>query len=191
MPMSLPAVEYIFERLQNELPAILTYHNFEHTRLVYDSALEIGAALNLSSDDMDMMAVASAFHDAGFLLNMDEHEKHGCQLAEEVLPNFDYSKSDIEKIQSAIMATKIPQSPKDLFEQVLCDADMFYLAGDNHPVWRRRLKNELLERGILKQAAEFEKLELSFMYAHEFHTQYATERARANKQAIIEELTAG
>ena len=51
----------------------------------------------------------------------------------------------IEKVTSCINATKMPQSPGSLIEQILCDADLAHLGTDEFSA-----KNELLASRIIR-----------------------------------------
>lgn len=58
------------------------------------------------------------------------HEFEGCLIARTALPGFGYTGEDI-MICGMIMATKIPQSPTNILEEIICDADLDYLRAVN------------------------------------------------------------
>src|SRR5579872_4286957 len=117
------ACAYILNKLANELPDNLPYHNVEHTRDVYVTARDIAEREGLTDHEKQLLLTAACFHDTGFLERTTGHEKVSCRLAQEILPGFGYKTDDIERICSIIMATKIPQQPKNHTEEILSDAD--------------------------------------------------------------------
>ena len=56
-----------------------------------------------------------------------DHEETGVEIAGAILPHFDYTEEQIQKINELIMVTKLPPRPKNLLEQIICDADLDYL----------------------------------------------------------------
>ena len=126
------AGSFIIDKLDKELPPYLSYHNVSHTRQVLKRSLEIAASENITGDDLDILSTAALFHDAGFIEKYTGHEEVSCQLAKQYLPQFDYSDPQIEIICELIMATKIPQTPKNHLAEILCDADLYYLGTDDY-----------------------------------------------------------
>src|SRR5688572_26750494 len=117
----------ILSRLENELDPRLGYHNITHTLDVLEQA-EILAKQEKVTDKHDLLLLKTAaiFHDSGFLSVYKNHEEKSCEIACEALRNI-FNEEDIKKVCGMIMATNIPQSPKTLLEQIICDADLDYL----------------------------------------------------------------
>lgn len=67
----------------------------------------------ISTENTELLKIAALFHDSGFIVKADGHELISCGFAEEYLPDFGYSFNQIEKIKGMIMATRIPQTPKN------------------------------------------------------------------------------
>lgn len=76
---------------------------------------------------LQLLLTAASYHDAGSLRVIKHHETDSCKIANEILPSFGYSNDDIKSINSMIMVTKIPQSPSNLLQEILADADFDYL----------------------------------------------------------------
>ena len=66
-------------------------------------------------------------HDAGFTQTYAGHEDVSCEMAKTLLPQFDFSQEEIDRVVGMIQATKIPQKPKNLLEKILADAALLYL----------------------------------------------------------------
>jgi uncharacterized protein len=125
------AGEYILDKLRNELPVRLTYHNVDHTVDVHDAAKFIGQQENIDTEDMKLLLTAALYHDSGYLIKDKGHEEESCRIAKEALSLHHYNLNEIELICGMIIATKVPQAPKNLLEKILADADLDYLGRDD------------------------------------------------------------
>ncbi len=121
------AKKYIFERLENELPRQYHYHCIEHTKDVLSAAKRIAKKEGINGDDLLLLKTAILYHDAGFIIQNQNHEQIGCRIARKILPSCNYNSEQINTICGMIMATKIPQQPHNLLEKIICDADLDYL----------------------------------------------------------------
>ncbi|HEX3009799.1 MAG TPA: adenylate/guanylate cyclase domain-containing protein, partial [Bacteroidales bacterium] len=119
--------EAILDKLERELPRDLHYHNIKHTVDVVTEVELIGWAEGVSDDDLLILKTAALFHDVGHTRSYTEHEYYGTVIAREILPSYNYSPEQIEKICDMIMSTKMPPSPRNLLEEIMCDADLDYL----------------------------------------------------------------
>jgi predicted metal-dependent HD superfamily phosphohydrolase len=161
---------YILQRLRNELPARRSYHSLAHTLDVYASAIDIGEREGITGEDLVLLKIAALFHDAGFLTNDKDHEEASCALVRAELPRFGFSGGQIERVCGLIDATRIPQSPRDLLAEVLCDADLDYLGrGDFIPIGNT-LFAEMKAHGVLKTEREWNELQERFLARHQYFT---------------------
>ena len=106
--------EMILDKLENELPSCLYYHNVKHTVDVVTEVELIGWAEGLDDEGILLLKTAALFHDAGHTIGYDEHELHSARMVREMLPGYGYSEEQIEKICEIIMATKLPPRPEDI-----------------------------------------------------------------------------
>ena len=174
--MDQPAAEmHILSKLRHGLPRARTYHNFSHTLDVYRSAVALGMQNGIDGIDMDLLRTAALYHDSGFLVQDHDHEEAGCVLAREALPQFGYSPGLIDRVCDLIMATKIPQRPKDPLAEILCDADLDYLGRSDFFRIGTTLFWEFRHYGIVKDERDWNELQVRFMSAHSYFT--ATSRA--------------
>jgi len=182
------AKAFILDMLQNGLPAHLSYHSVEHTLDVYQAADYLAAQEQISEPDLTLLKTAALFHDSGFLKGSVEHEKKSCDIAREHLPRFGYPDQDIEKICGMIMATKLPQSPKNHLEQILCDADLDYLGRDDFSMIGNKLFDELSMYGIISNKEEWDKLQIRFLEGHHYFTKTAIALRKDKKDQHLESL---
>jgi uncharacterized protein len=166
----LPECQLILNKLKNELPANLYYHSIDHTLDVYNCAASIAKEEGVSDSDLKLLLVAAIYHDAGYLIQNEDHEEHSCAIAREYLPQFKYTKEDIDLVCGIIMATKIPQSPKSHLEEIICDADLNYLGRTDFFSIGENLYKEMIAIGYIKNWEEWNKLQVDFLQKHHYFT---------------------
>ena len=166
----LPECQLILNKLKNELPANLYYHSIDHTLDVFNCASNIAKEEGVSDSDLKLLLVGAIYHDAGYLIENNNHEEHSCAIAREYLPQFNYTKIDIDRICGIIMATKIPQSPKSHLEEIICDADLNYLGRTDFFSIGENLYKEMIAFGYIKNREEWDKLQVDFLLKHHYFT---------------------
>lgn len=182
------ANQYIFDFIKNNLESNLYYHGYHHTLDVVNAVKEIGKKEGVSEDDLRLLEVAAYFHDSGFVNSYNDHETHGCNIAREVLPKFDFSDKDIEKICGMIMATKIPQNPKNQLEEIICDADLDYLGREDFYKIGNSLFKEFLAYGVVKNEEDWNKLQVKFLESQHYFTDAANSARKEKKEKHLDEI---
>jgi len=162
--------DFIFKKLEKELPDKLAYHGIHHTKAMYISAVEIAEQENKEGNDLNLIRVAALFHDCGFTKTYKDHEEAGCDIAKEALPDFGYSEEEIKAVCGMIMATKVPQTAKTDLEKIICDADLDYLGTDKFEPIGRTLFEELNERGAGLEEHAWNELQIKFLESHKYYT---------------------
>ena len=184
------AKSFILDKLGQELQAIYTYHGKHHTLDVLSVTIELCALEDVSDYETKLLKTAALFHDAGFINSPVNHEATSCTIARDVLPSFDYSEAEIERVCGMIMATKIPQSPQNHLEQILADADLDYLGREDFFTIGNTLFEELSTLGILKTENEWNRLQIKFLEAHRFHTTTNIQRREPAKRRYVDKIKA-
>ena len=182
------AKAHILQKLERELSDQLYYHGLHHTLDVLKVTKELCEAEEVAIRDTLLLKTAALYHDAGFTIHNDQHEQLGCQLARASLPQFGYSPFDIDCICGMIMATKIPQSPQNKLEEILCDADLDYLGRDDFKAIGDTLFQELKAYDVLSDEETWNRLQVSFLQTHTFFTKTNLERRQQQKERHLEEL---
>lgn len=176
------AEAYIRERLQAELPKERSYHSYGHTVDVLKATEEIAVREGVNGENLELLKLAALYHDSGFLIGRHDHEEKGCGIVQEKLAEFGYSAAQVEKICGMIMATKIPQSPKNHLEHILCDADLQYLGRSDFFKIGDTLFQELKKDGALETFDQWNELQVKFLEAHKFCLE-STRAIRDEKKA--------
>ena len=131
------------------------------------------------------------YHDCGFMVQSKEHEKIGCDIARESLPRFGYTAEQVERICGMIMATRIPQTPHNLLEEIIADADLDYLGRDDFWSIGNRLFTELQMYGIIQTEEEWNALQLRFLEQHHYFTATAINTRKQKKDEYVAILKQG
>jgi len=176
----------VVEMLSNGLMEHYYYHSLRHTLDVVAESQRIADAIGIHNDDRDILLVAAWFHDVGFIISASDHEKHGC----DVMKNYFGSSAQsnwTEAACSAIMATKIPQSPINLIGEILCDADLDYLGRSDFKEIGNDLFRELKSMNILQTELEWNLLQQRFLKQHHYFTETNKQlRDDLKKQHLLE-----
>jgi predicted metal-dependent HD superfamily phosphohydrolase len=173
--------KFILDKLKKDLPKNLTYHSLGHIKDVYKAAEDLAKLEKVTGDDLTILLTAVLFHDSGFLIQQKEHERVGCELAALYLPDFGYSDEQIIRISGLIMATRIPQTPNNKLEKIICDADLDYLGRDDFFKIGNYLFDELCMYGIISTENEWNKLQVRFLESHRYFTTSAKKLRKAKK----------
>ena len=182
------AKQHIVERLQNELPGNLTYHNLNHTLDVCEAAERLAVLEQITGRDLVLLKTAALYHDSGFMVHSREHEAESIIIAQSTLPGFNYSEADIAIICGMIQATRLPQTPKTHMEQIICDADLDYLGRNDFPEISSQLLIEFLDRQVLREAKDWNPFQIKFFKSHSYFTESAKTLRAAKKQEWLEML---
>jgi uncharacterized protein len=175
----------------NELDALspaLTYHGKHHTLDVYAVSEQLCISEKVSERDTTLVLTAALLHDSGFLRHYREHEAHSCRFAQELLPNFGYTEGSIRKVCSLIKATKIPQSPKNLLESILCDADLDYLGRDDFYDIGQTLYHEMRTLKMIQSEDDWNAMQIRFLEKHTYFTDTNLQERTALKDKHLLQL---
>ena len=178
--------KYVLTRLGHELPENLFYHSLHHTEDVLKNVERLSVSEGIDKYSLILLKTAALFHDFGYIKQYSDNESVGCDYAKEILPGFDYSEDDISKISDMIMATVIPQAPKSLHDEILCDADLDYLGRDDFNDISILLRKELESHATTFTDKEWYEFELVFMESHFYFTDTAKKTRQPGKEQNIE-----
>jgi adenylate cyclase len=180
--------ELMLDRLERDLPHYLHYHNVKHTVDVVTEAELIGWGEGCTDEEILLLKTAGLFHDAGHIISYEDHELHSTRIACDVLPEFNYTQEQIDRICSIIMATKLPPQPKDLLEKIICDSDLDYLGRSDFIPVSNSLFEELKATKRMSSLNEWNKLQVKFISGHQYFTNTAKSLREVNKQLQIERI---
>jgi predicted metal-dependent HD superfamily phosphohydrolase len=184
------ARDFVTNIFQNRVSKSFKYHNLEHTRQVVRAAEEMADYYQLQTEDRNAVLIAAWFHDTGFSSGESKgHEAISAEIATNFLKERHVDPLLIEKVTRCIEATKMPQAPGPLIEQIVCDADLFHLGTDDFKVKNEELREELQENSkedLTKK--KWRKMNITFMENHKYFTDYGKRKLQPVKEKHIEEL---
>jgi len=180
--------EIILDKLEMDLPGHLFYHNVKHTVDVVTEVELIGWGEGCSDEEILLLKTAGLFHDVGHIIAYDNHEFYGTQIAKEMLPEFNYTTDQIDRICSLIMSTKLPPNPTNLLENIICDSDLDYLGRSDFIPVSNTLYEELKARDKMGSLNDWNKIQVKFISGHQYFTKTARSLREVNKQLQIERI---
>ena len=164
----------VLRRLEREIAPFLTYHNLWHTRdEVLPQAARLAQLMGVRRRDLDLVKLGAAAHDVGFLRATEDHERVGAEMVEQILPRFGLSDTDVLAVRGMILATKLPQSPHNLLEEIVADADLDSLGREDFLSRSLALRAELEARGTHYSDATWFERQLAFLESHTYFTSAA------------------
>ncbi len=168
------AEDYIFSLFKTSYTEHLYYHNYKHTYDVVAACKEIALASNLLENDTELVLLAAWFHDAGYLTSSKNHEELSIDIAVLFLEKENYPTEKIEQINGCIRATKLDVEPKNLLQEIICDADMKGLSCKDYKERAVLIKNEFKHSKQLDISEhEWLEKEIEFLTKHRYYTNYA------------------
>jgi len=180
--------QHIRDFFAGNLSEKYVFHNPEHTAQTVAAARILGEGFRLGDRDMTVLLLATWFHDSGYTDGPEEHEERSCGHAERFLTG-KVSEDELNDIKACIRATRVPQKPFSVLEQIICDADLSHLGMQTYWDRNSRLRQEFaLTRAIVMSDNEWVDFELNFMLTHEYHTVVAQELFNKRKAKHVQSL---
>jgi adenylate cyclase len=180
--------EYIMDRMSKELPDKLLYHNIQHTGHVFRQVELLGQGEQVSQEELLLLKSAALLHDLGYIDTFDNHETRSVEYAREILPLYRFKENQIDDICNLIMATKIPFSPSNLLEKIICDANLDHLGRADFLIQSDRLFQEYLLNNKIKNKKEWNLMQIKLLENHEFYTETARKMQEISMEQQIENI---
>ncbi len=183
---------HVTELFEKEAVKGLYYHNLEHTKQVVARTKEIAAHYNLSEKEVLILYAAAWFHDTGYLFTeASEHEEKSIAIMRSYLSDIVNDQEVLEAASECIMSTKPPQSPGNLLEEIICDADTYHLGTRDFKDSNKQIRKERVQmKGIVMNKTQWLKATIAFMENHRYHTSYCKDLLDESKQENIRKLKA-
>ena len=180
--------DVIHEKLENELPHNLFFHDLKHTMEVVTHVELIGRAENISDEEQLILKTAALLHDLGYIDDFENHEQRSTELARDILPAFNYSSAQVNQICKLVLSTKYPFKPGNHLEKMLIDADLSYLGRSDYTSNIIKLYKEFKERGKIKSLNEWKQVQREFLSNHRFFTRSANQLADLSKDEQLHNI---
>nr|WP_199078568.1 Pycsar system effector family protein [Pedobacter sp. ASV19] len=161
----------------------LFYHNLSHTEQVVKHIVKIAGHYQLSDTDFFIVVAAGWFHDIGYFTDCKHHEEAGIEKAREFMGKFQLDEEILTAVAGCIMATRMPQKPEGLLQQIICDADLYHLGTDSFKEKDKAMHKEaeaFYGHDIEKEL--WRRQTIKFLEAHHYHTTYCIEHLAKGKE---------
>lgn len=188
--------DHLYKHIENHVRTLfnnhkdvgLVYHTLKHTENVVERTKEIAAHYHVEEDEMLVLYTAAWFHDTGYLIDFQEHEKSSVQLMRSFMLAYTQDESLLNNIENCIMATEKNTEPETLLQQIICDADTYHLGTNAFKKSNKQVRKEreLREGNIDK--VEWITHAIAFMEMHRYYTSYCKQLLEKRKQKNLDEL---
>lgn len=178
-----PLVTETVERLVSALDPTLHYHSPDHTKDVLRQTMELAQEDDLDARDVLLLAIAAAFHDAGFLEQRPKNEPIGAQMAVQGMSQTGrFSQAEQDLVEQMILDTQLvmegpAQISNSRLSPWLLDADLANLGREDF--W---LQTELLARELNMDMSNMMPMTRALMQRHDWQSP-AGKRLFAAKKA--------
>lgn len=172
-----PLADKILRELKDRLPPQLVYHSSEHTEDVIEEVRRFAIADALPAREIELLTIAAAYHDAGYLDAPAPNESFGAKRARRAMEEQGgFSSEEFALVEQAIMDTALQGEPPNLtqcsssrFSSYLLDADLANLGRSDFFECTDRVMREI---GVVEaeERGKFLRNLLAFMSAHRWHT---------------------
>ena len=184
------AQDFVSDLFINKVNKTIHFHTLQHTQEVVAGSETMADYYHLEDEDRFALTVAAWFHDTGYSGgHAAGHENLSIELAVKFLNEHKVNQTIIDKVIGCINATRLPQNPNSLIEQIICDADLFHLGTGDFREKNKLLREELNDFGNLDLSKkDWRKKNIEFLSKHNYFTSYAKENLDPLKQVYLEEL---
>jgi HD superfamily phosphodiesterase len=184
------ARNYVTDIFTHQLKPEFVFHSVEHTEDVVEACSYMADYYKLEDDDRLVLMIAAWFHDTGYSKGQTAgHEEESVRIATEFLQKHVVDSTIIQRVSSAIQATRMPQSPISQIEKILCDADLYHLATEDFKPRNQLLKQEQeVHLGHKISKKDWRKNNIRFLENHKYFTDYGQEYLEPKKEENLNVL---
>jgi len=122
---------YISELLSEKLSEKIIYHNLDHILRIRQYAEKIGEHSGLNAEEMNILRVCALFYEVGYINSYDQHIEESVGIASAYLSGKGVDMQLIDQVAEIIRSARRSQPPFNKIAEVLCDADVMFLADEN------------------------------------------------------------
>ena len=181
--------ENILTRLRSLLPETVVYHDVPHTVNVEKAVTRYSKLEGVDPESILLARTAALFHDTGYIYSNKNNEDFGINMAKSMLPSYGYSPIQIEIVTNIIESTKSSVEPRNLLEEIMCDADHDYLGRPDYYAIVNKLRKEYENEDRVMTDREWLNHQLHFLEnIHQYYTETAKNIRQIGKTARIREL---
>jgi uncharacterized protein len=170
---SSPLISSVLHRFETQLPEGIYYHTGAHTREVIREVVLLGMYDNLQERSIELLALAAAYHDIGFLFQKRDNEGIAAEIArEEILASGVCSPDEVSLIQDMILDTRVMVVDRQFTRVVSSELSRYLLDADLGNLGCKDffIKNALILKESDVSEEEFSKMTVSLLSNHRWLT---------------------
>ena len=176
----------LYETLQDDA---LTFHNLKHTQNVVERTKEIAGHYHVNEKEMLILYTTAWFHDTGYLFtDPEKHEAMSVEVMKKFMLDHTNDTELLSEIEQCIMATKSPRDPKNLLQQIICDADTYNLGTKEFKDTNKRVLKEVRLKNGKVDKAGFMEGTIKMLEEHQFYTTYCKDLLSVTKELNMKKL---
>jgi uncharacterized protein len=183
-------IDHVLDRLENKLSPVFVYHSAIHTQYVVRKAQFLADKEKQDAETTRLITLGALYHDIGFLIGVKDHEEAGCAITKTELTDYRFTPAEVNAVCGMIMATKIPQTTHNIAEKIVADADLYYLGTEHFESIGNLLFEELNLTGANLTREAWNHIQIKFLTAHSYQTEYGKAHLEPVKQAHLRALIA-
>ena len=181
--------EYVTGLFDSMATKNLVFHNLDHTKMVVKRTQEIAGHYNVSEKEMFVLFAGAWFHDTGHLFSEPKsHEEMSCNVMRKFLEEESIDEEMMGEISGCIMATKAPRHPKNLLQQIICDADTYHLGTKDFKETNKKMWEEQKLRSDHEDPIAFKEHTIEMLEKHQYYTNYSKELLNKRKNKNLKKL---
>jgi predicted metal-dependent HD superfamily phosphohydrolase len=172
------AQDLVTDLLNSKLSKSIRFHTLQHTQEVVAACQTLADYHQLPVSERLPLMIAAWFHDTGYTGGeAKDHETMSIHLVNEFMTAHELPEDFKNKVIGCINATRMPQSPENLLEKIICDADLFHLGTDEFKEKNRLLREEIqLFGGKEISKDDWRKINIRFLDGHKYFTKYGKDK---------------
>lgn len=173
-----------FEKYEN--PS-LTYHNLKNTVDLYTITELFARSENIDEKNMLILLTAALFKNTGYLISYENHLEETLKLAKEILPRFNYVKTQIDQVCGLLSKIENSLPANSIEEKAFEDAVYSYVGRVDFEDVITDMYNEAKSFGEM-DFKSWKASQLRILKDYDFHTRAASALREVPKQKQIEKF---
>ena len=186
-----PIVSATLDLLARELPKGLAYHALSHTEDVISEVLRFGVTDNLSPRELELLAIAAACHDMGFIKSPVMNEPIGATYAREQMVNHGgFTPDEIALVERMILDTALVNTGSGPRQIASTDLSRYLLDADLSNFGREDFfdKGELQRKELGQDQDIFRRNSINLLNSHRWLTNAARSLRQKKKEQNLSML---
>ncbi len=161
--------EYILKMFDEEAPPNLYFHNSSFVKSTGNQVELLSHAEKLGEEEYIHLRLASIFLITGFISDYDKPMEGSCQIVEEILPKFGFTRKNVDAAKS-IIVNSYNEKQESFSDNILHDARYDYFGRIDFIRLTEKLLKEETEYGLVRDSKSWIKNQKKLLFEHEFIT---------------------